>query len=99
MEIADSLGGETYFTYDDANRMETRSFTDGTTSFLLHYSWTLRIGLACEIVFAALFHRVTSKDHAVYFADNAPRFRMINILTTVVDIAAYGDLAFVVRHA
>jgi hypothetical protein len=68
-------------------------------SILHHYSWTIRIGLVCEIVFAALFHRLTSKERAIYFASDAPRFRIVNVLTTVVDAVAYGDLVYVVRHA
>lgn len=68
-------------------------------TILHHYSWTLRIGLVCEIVFAALFHRLTSKEHAIYFASDTPRFRMVNLLTTLVDAVAYGDLVYVVRHA
>jgi len=68
-------------------------------SILCHYAWTLRVGLAFEIVFAALFHRLTSKERAIYFASNEPRFRWINLLTTAVDAVAYGDLVYVVRHA
>jgi len=68
-------------------------------SILSHYAWTLRIGLAFEIVFAALFHRLTSKERAIYFASNDPRFRFINVLTMIVDTVAYGDLVYVVRHA
>jgi len=68
-------------------------------SILYHYSWTMRIGLMCEIVFAALFHRLTSKERAIYFASDAPRFRMINRLTMAVDAIAYGDLAYLVLHA
>jgi hypothetical protein len=68
-------------------------------SILAHYAWTLRIGLSFEIIFAALFHRLTSKERAIYFASNEPRFRFINVLTALVDAAAYGDLVYVVRHA
>jgi hypothetical protein len=68
-------------------------------SILYHYSWTIRVGLVCEIVFAALFHRLTSKEHAIYFASREPRFRLINRLTIAVDLAAYTDLGYVVLHA
>ena len=68
-------------------------------SILVHYSWTLRIGLVCEIVFAALFHRETSKEHAIWFASDDPRFRLINRLTLAVDAAACADLGYLVAHA
>lgn len=68
-------------------------------SILYHYSWTLRLGLVFEIVFAALFHRLTSRERGIYFASDAPRFRRINRLTLAVDAAAYADLGYVVLHA
>src|SRR5205085_9116050 len=39
------------------------AFAPHDASILAHYSWTIRIGLVSEIVFAALFHRLTSKEH------------------------------------
>ena len=68
-------------------------------SLLYHYSWTIRAGLVCEIVFAALFHRLTSKERAIWFASDSPRFRLINRLTIAVDVVMVGDLAFLVSHA
>lgn len=71
---------------------------DTATDAAYHFTWSLRITLMCEIVFAALFHRLTAAEHAIYFASDEPRFRMINIITSVVVVAAYADLARVIAR-
>ncbi|HXG57608.1 MAG TPA: hypothetical protein VNL91_01125 [Thermoanaerobaculia bacterium] len=64
----------------------------------LHHSWTLRLTLGCEIVFASLFHSVTAGEHALWFAADEPRFRLINMLTWIVNVIAYIDLAWIVTR-
>jgi hypothetical protein len=63
-----------------------------------HFTWTLRLTLACEILFASLFHLETAGEGAIYFASDDPRFRMINTVTWIVVCAAYTDLAWVVAR-
>ena len=61
-----------------------------------HFTWTLRLALTAEIVFAAMFHSLTAGESAIYFASTAPRFGMINAITTVVVVVAYADLLYVI---
>jgi hypothetical protein len=57
------------------------------------FLWSLQAGLAAEILFAALFRRIGVHDQAVYFAADTAAFAHINLLTRVVDVAVYADLA------
>jgi hypothetical protein len=56
--------------------------------------------LVAEILFATLFHRAvkgkTQGSDAIYFASTDPRFRRINLLTSVVNMIAYWKLGRVV---
>ena len=66
---------------------------DAMSRAAAHFTWTLRLTLAAEIVFAAMFHGVTAGETAIYFAGNEARFATINAITTVVVTVAYADLA------
>ena len=59
--------------------------------------WTL----VAEMVFASLFHSAvegrTQGQDGIYFASDEPHFRRINLLTALVDGAAYARLAMVAR--
>jgi len=57
------------------------------------FLWTLQASLAAEIVFAALFRRMGVHEQAVYFAADTAEFARINLLTRVVDVLVYADLA------
>lgn len=63
------------------------------------FSWTLRVTLLCEIVFAAMFFAAQAGQRDLYFASDDPRFRLINALTTIVDLAVYTDLFLLLRRA
>jgi hypothetical protein len=67
---------------DDANRAAR------------HFLTSVRLGLVCEIVFAALFHRATAGQVGLYFASEAPCWAFINRLTVVAVLALYPDLAW-----
>lgn len=73
--------------------------TDAPSALARHFSWTLRVTLVCEIVFAALFFHAQAGQYDLYFAGNEPRFRLINALTAIVDVAVYADLLTIVRRA
>lgn len=60
-----------------------------------HFLTSIRVGLACEIVFAALFQQVRAGRMDLYFASDAPLFATINALTTAVVIGVYPDLGYV----
>ncbi|MDQ3557282.1 MAG: hypothetical protein M3409_10985 [Gemmatimonadota bacterium] len=56
--------------------------------------------LLAEVLFATLFHRAvegnTRGSDAIYFASTDPRFRRINLLTSMINTAAYWQLGRVI---
>jgi len=57
------------------------------------FLWSLRLGLACEIVFAWLFHQTADARAGVYFASDDPHWLLVNRLTTAAVVVAFSDLA------
>jgi hypothetical protein len=66
---------------------------DGFDADVRRFTWSLQASLVAEVVFAALFRRMGLHDQAIYFAADSVEFAHINLLTRVVDVAVYGDLA------
>jgi hypothetical protein len=58
----------------------------------LRFLSSIRLGLACEILFAWLFYRATQGQVGIYFASTDPLFARINALSWAVVLVAYPDL-------
>jgi hypothetical protein len=72
------------------SRLARRGRLDGDVRAVLG---SLQAGLVAEIVFAILFRRMGVHGQAVYFAADTAEFAHINLLTRVVDVLVYADLA------
>jgi len=60
---------------------------------------SIRLGILCDGLFAWLFYQAVRGDtRTTWFAGSAPEFALINTLTWTVVVAAYLDLARVLRE-